>query len=269
MASKTTVVSLAAQQREERQHAEEALIDQMHLSANNGETTFHITQQFILTRVPEAIKCLKPTLRILHIDSNFELTDLPASIGDLVHLTWLNVSYNKLQTLPREIGKLRNLERLHCNNNQLVAIPPDVWSLRELQELRCETNRLRVLPGGLLFLPRLTDIVCEGNPLVTDSDLDGVDDPADVLGPSIVDGPGDCANCRTRFAKPIVFCTFARVSPSDATLRPFVHLVQNDGCKSQLLGRLAARDEEQREAIKSSSPSQAAAVLAAAAAQRQ
>lgn len=239
--------------------AEEKVIDDMHALVHGGgsETTFHISYNFSIRRVPDAIKCLKPFLQILHIDNNFELAHLPASIGDLTQLRWLNVSYNKLTSLPREVGKLRALERLHCSNNHLESLPLELWGLRELNELRCETNRIRALPGGLLFLKKLVDVQTEGNPLLTASDLDGAD-AADVVD-KIEDG-GDCANCRVRFTTPVVFASFHTLANGGP--RPFAHYVCAPSCESQLKSRLAARDAEVAEEASRQSSTAAATILA-------
>ena len=59
---------------------------------------------------------------------NYQLTELPKEIGNLVNLTELRLSNNQLTKLPKEIGNLVNLDTLHLEGNQLTEVP------KELQE---------------------------------------------------------------------------------------------------------------------------------------
>ena len=79
------------QQQNEEVAAHEELCDKIHEAAEAGATTFNYNHNYTLKRFPNDIKILKPTLQILHIDNCFELTEVPASIGDLTNLRWLNI----------------------------------------------------------------------------------------------------------------------------------------------------------------------------------
>lgn len=217
--------------------AKEALCDLIHEATERGDTTFNISNNFVLKRIPEDIKRIK-TLQILHVDNCFELRSLPAAIGDLKQLRWLNLSYNKLTTLPPEIGKLVNLERLHVGNNHLAALPMELWSLKKLEELRCESNQLLALPSGLLMLPALRELLIENNTFVSQADVDERD-PYELFPPV---SSADCCSCRIHFHhRPLTMVTFHPVLNAEPL--PFVHYVCSERCLSQLQIRLEAAAE--------------------------
>ena len=64
--------------------------------------------------------------------SSMKLTELPESIGQLMHLTKLNLSDNQLTTLPESLGQLTQLHSLWLSNNQLTALPNSISEFRLL-----------------------------------------------------------------------------------------------------------------------------------------
>jgi len=97
--------------------------------------------------------------------SNNQLTSLPESIGNLIHLEILDCSGNQLTFLPESIGNLRNLGALHCSNNQLTYLPQSIGNLQNLEVLNCSSNQLTSLPGFIENLDNLKMLLCTENPL--------------------------------------------------------------------------------------------------------
>jgi hypothetical protein len=219
---------------QQEQEAKEQCVELMHEAKAKGETTFHLTNNFILRALPDQIRTLKTTLQILHVDNNYELAALPPAIGELTQLRWLNVGYNKLTELPTEIGRLTRLERLHVNNNKIKALPLEIWSLRELEELRCDSNQIQALPTGVLGMNRLREVTVDNNPLLTDAECDGAD--MYDLFPKVQ--TGDCASCRVRFQDYVVSCTFHTLPGCPAPV-PVAHYCCQEACMKQLMARLA------------------------------
>eukprot|EP00106_Octopus_bimaculoides_P017541 XP_014784983.1 PREDICTED: leucine-rich repeat-containing protein 40-like [Octopus bimaculoides] len=123
------------------------------------------------------------SLSELHMGFN-KLTCLPADIGKMVHLTYLDVRNNCMTDLPEEISQLKNLreikfstippviytlsklEILFINGNKLTEV--DVDSLQKLPiltTLNLQNNNLTQIPPELALCPKLACLQLEGNAL--------------------------------------------------------------------------------------------------------
>ncbi|RNF15351.1 leucine-rich repeat protein [Trypanosoma conorhini] len=216
--------------------AEERFLDAVQQAYDNKALTLYFSYQDDFVAIPAAIKALRETLEVLHVDNSYSLTTLPPAIGDLGRLRWLNASYCRLVSLPLELGRLSHLERLYLSNNLLQSVPMELWQLKSLQELRLENNKLSVLPGGILFLPRLESLTLENNPLLQPEDVAGAA-PSTLVSPfrSV-----DCSNCCVRMRDYEVLITFHSI----AALRsvPFMHCLCSAACRQHLEARLAEYD---------------------------
>lgn len=83
-----------------------------------------------IARIPE--HALPPSIRWLMLTDNL-LTELPASMGALVHLQKLALAGNRLSSLPDEMAACRELELLRISANNFTSPPPS-W-LFELPRL--------------------------------------------------------------------------------------------------------------------------------------
>ena len=207
-------------------------------AAKEQATTFHFCYNPDIVRVPDELSRLKNTLQVLHIDNCFNLRELPASIGEMRNLRWLNVQYNKLTSLPPQIGKLSRLERLHCGNNELVQLPLEIGALTELEELQCGNNKLKAIASPVLQLPKLRELHVENNPFITKSDVEGIDAYL-VVPPRPEFGATICSLTRLRMTadiRPVTFVSFHTFLGQ--TGLPVVHYVVDDKCKEQLKRKL-------------------------------
>ncbi len=91
------------------------------------------------------------------------LTSLPESIGSLIDLTKLYLSYNRLTCLPENIGNLANLTHLYINNNQLASLPESIGNLSSLTHLHLYNNQLTHLPESICRLSSLTHLYLDDN----------------------------------------------------------------------------------------------------------
>jgi hypothetical protein len=88
--------------------------------------------------------------------SNTAIEALPKSIGNLVHLRYLNVDGTQVRDIPSSIGYLINLQTLSLQGCQRLHKIP--WSIRALLELRClclEGTSLSYVPKGVAELKHL------------------------------------------------------------------------------------------------------------------
>jgi Leucine-rich repeat (LRR) protein len=59
-----------------------------------------------------------------------ELTTVPAELGNLTALLWLDLRYNKMTTVPAALGNLKAMYSLDLRGNpDLAALPEEVEQL--------------------------------------------------------------------------------------------------------------------------------------------
>ena len=92
---------------------------------------------------------------------------LPASIGNLSSLTYLDLANNSINgSIPNSIGNLTNLEYLRFDNNSLSgSLPPSITNLIQLKHLKMEQNTITgQIPqdiGNLIHLESLDFNNCD------------------------------------------------------------------------------------------------------------
>ena len=128
----------------------------------------------------------------LSLDRNRLRGVLPAALGDLTALEWLDLSRNQLSgPIPPVLGRLSGLEMLYLYGNQLSGpipldlgllanlewlalfdnqlnggIPPDLGNLARLEWLNLGSNRLTgEIPSELGILENLNGLLLHDNPL--------------------------------------------------------------------------------------------------------
>ncbi|TMS01469.1 Leucine-rich repeat and calponin homology domain-containing protein 3 [Larimichthys crocea] len=102
-------------------------------------------------------------LKVL-IACNNKLVSLPEELGQLRHLTELDVSCNEIQTLPAQVGQLETLRDLNIRRNHLVRLPPELADL-PLVRLDFSCNKVTSIPVCYRQLAQLQTIVLDNNPL--------------------------------------------------------------------------------------------------------
>lgn len=97
-----------------------------------------------------------------------KIRTLPASIGEMRSLRYLDVHFNELHGLPDAIGKLTKLEVMNISSNfsDLTELPETLGDLINLRELDLSNNQIRALPDTFFRLENLTKLNLDQNPLV-------------------------------------------------------------------------------------------------------
>ena len=99
------------------------------------------------------------TMNIKRLDmSDYDLTNLPSSIGNLTQLRELVLTRNNLKSLPSQIGNLRKLKYLDLSNNDLTKLPDSIGNLTKLRELDLGVNQLTSLPESFSNLTQLKEL---------------------------------------------------------------------------------------------------------------
>ncbi|KAL3027248.1 hypothetical protein AAZX31_03G040600 [Glycine max] len=102
--------------------------------------------------VASKLKCL----RVLSFCGFASLDVLPDSIGKLIHLRYLNLSFTRIRTLPESLCNLYNLQTLvlsHCE--MLTRLPTDMQNLENLCHLHIDHTPIGEMPRGMGMLSHL------------------------------------------------------------------------------------------------------------------
>lgn len=94
-----------------------------------------------LPRLPDSFCNLTS---LTHLCVRACVDELPADLGRLSSLCFLDAAKNDLTSLPRSIGGLRALQVLDVSHNSLSSLPSSVGCLQSLHEFRCVDNGKKV-----------------------------------------------------------------------------------------------------------------------------
>jgi hypothetical protein len=92
----------------------------------------------------EGVVCSSGSVSELYLFNNSLNGSIPAELGNLTNLTWLNLETNSLTgSIPAELGNLTNLTRLDLLGNSLTgSIPTELGNLTNLTKLLLYQNSL-------------------------------------------------------------------------------------------------------------------------------
>jgi Leucine-rich repeat (LRR) protein len=148
------------------------------INTDNGRVTGLTFGYMELTSVPADIGNLS-ALKYLDLGDNY-FTELPPEIGSLVNLETLQMDFTSLESLPPEIGNLHALKVLCLDNNyHLTDFPGEIANITALEKLSLTDCKLSVFPLPICRLISLRVLDLSSNALTSVpagiGDLTGLD----------------------------------------------------------------------------------------------
>ncbi|KAJ1426958.1 Virus X resistance protein-like, coiled-coil domain [Sesbania bispinosa] len=104
---------------------------------------------------------LLPTMKQLRVLSlsDYKITELPNSIGNLIYLRYLNLSFTPIKKLPSVTCKLYNLQTLLLSDCwKLTELPEDMGELVNLRHLDISGTALKEMPTQIIRLQNLQSL---------------------------------------------------------------------------------------------------------------
>lgn len=128
----------------------------------------NVSNNALSGQIPEDLGAICGSLKLLDGSKNQIGGTIPPSLGSLVSLVALNLSWNLLQgQIPSSLGQIKDLSYLSLAGNNLVgSIPSSFGQLHSLQELELSSNSLSgEIPNNLVNLRNLTALLLNNNNL--------------------------------------------------------------------------------------------------------
>ncbi|KAG5539127.1 hypothetical protein RHGRI_019621 [Rhododendron griersonianum] len=112
-------------------------------------------KQWLSKKVLDEILSGLTRLQVLSLP-RYQVEELPYSIGKLIHLRFLDLSYNRINQLPESVCTLYNLETLLLSNcHLLTTLPAELVKLILLRNLDLTGTNLKEMP---MHISRLKDL---------------------------------------------------------------------------------------------------------------
>ncbi|KAF7699510.1 Adenylate cyclase [Cucumispora dikerogammari] len=137
-----------------------------------------------ITQIPNITEYVN--LKRLALNNN-EISKIDASISYLKHISWLDLTRNKLKDLPSEMEtlnllgfglsenkfkeipscvlKMSRLQKFGFFSNYLLKVPVELFNLKDLTKLDLSSNQLTEIPIEILNLKKLTWLNLSNNKL--------------------------------------------------------------------------------------------------------
>ncbi|KAK4338792.1 hypothetical protein RND71_040254 [Anisodus tanguticus] len=128
----------------------------------------NVSNNALSGQIPEDIGAICGSLKLLDSSKNQIGGTIPPSIGSLVSLVSLNLSWNLLRgQIPSSLGQIKDLNYLSLAGNNLVgSIPSSFGQLHSLEALELSSNSLSgEIPNNLVNLKNLSALLLNNNNL--------------------------------------------------------------------------------------------------------
>ncbi|XP_027336401.1 putative disease resistance RPP13-like protein 1 isoform X2 [Abrus precatorius] len=116
---------------------------------------------YLAKRLPHDLFLKMRYLRVLSLSHYDNITELSDSLGNFIHLRYLDLSYTKIRKLPNGTCKLYNLQTLLLSCcSYLIELPQDMDKLINLRHSDLSGTKLKEMPSNVSRLKCLKTLTC-------------------------------------------------------------------------------------------------------------
>lgn len=115
-----------------------------------------------LSTFPEELPLRIPHISFLDLSFN-KITTLPDSIGLFFHLKELLLCHNQLEQIPSTLPRLVKLQKIDLSHNNLLSLPENIGEMESLKKLNVSHNKLTSLPKSLGYSDTIEVLLAVSN----------------------------------------------------------------------------------------------------------
>ncbi|MDR3019497.1 MAG: hypothetical protein LBU66_01170 [Treponema sp.] len=115
---------------------------------------------------------VKDTVRIINLENQHSLKEIPAILGECAQLEELNISHTTIKEIPDFLFTLPNLRSLSCRCRGLVEFPKSAAKAKKLEYLHLRVNRGWNFPSSITSLSKIKILILDlYSPVMLPKDL--------------------------------------------------------------------------------------------------
>jgi Leucine-rich repeat (LRR) protein len=109
----------------------------------------------------ERVSKVKDTVKIINLNNQHSLTEIPEVLKKCEHLEELNISHTEITAIPDFLFSLPALRALSCCCKELLQPPAALAKAQKLEKLHIRINKSWDFPEGILSLSKLKILVLD------------------------------------------------------------------------------------------------------------
>jgi len=134
-------------------------MEELDLHFIKGDPDFGIASEGEIINDIEVLKKriseVKNTVKMISIDFQYGITEIPAVLGECKLLEKVNISHTGITEIPEFVFTLPNLKNLSCCCTYLAEFPTSVFKAQKLERLHIRINKEWNIPEKIPPLPNL------------------------------------------------------------------------------------------------------------------
>ena len=133
--------------------------DELDLHYTDGDSDLGIPPEGIncrdMSEIVKRIEKIKKTVKIINLDNQHALKEIPSVLGECALLEEINISHTDITEIPDFLFNLPALRSLSCRCSELAGFPKNIVKAKNLKALYLRLNKGWILPDEITALQNL------------------------------------------------------------------------------------------------------------------